>query len=290
MIGDAAQQPRGACLLATFDPADVFPAHADGGAEFLLVQAEGVAGGANLRAVDNDEVSGHGSRLAEKGPDCHLDRHLFGVLLYPSWNTGVVDSERDTARNPAWVALGEEVIRRRVELGMRTRRELVEASGISRKTLGQIERGDRESYDRATLAQLEQTLRWPPGQATAIVQRETPDVRQVTGSTYAGVAGSGLTGRHMARDAPSVESLRGDPHQLSPHSSPPGFPLDDDYALPPLFPQELTRSVEIFAALPEELRVKMMERVAWVNEWAEDQLNKVRQQQGQERESELGRR
>ena len=75
----------------------------------------------------------------------------------------------EIARNPAWVSLGAEVIRRRVELGMRTRRELIERSGISRKTLGQIERGDRESYDRATIAQLEQTLRWPSGAVQQLV-------------------------------------------------------------------------------------------------------------------------
>lgn len=72
-------------------------------------------------------------------------------------------------RDDRWVTLGQEVTRRRVDLGWRTRQALVEATGLSRKTLGEIERGDRTSYDPATLLLLEKTLRWAPGHIDGIV-------------------------------------------------------------------------------------------------------------------------
>lgn len=60
---------------------------------------------------------------------------------------------------------------------MRTREKLVAASGLSRKTLGEIERADRTSYDPATIATVEQTLKWPPGTVDAILAglRPPPD-------------------------------------------------------------------------------------------------------------------
>lgn len=62
-----------------------------------------------------------------------------------------------------WVALGRAVLTRRVELGYRTRGQFAEAAGLTIKTLGEIERGERASYDRSTLAQVEKTLQWRPG-------------------------------------------------------------------------------------------------------------------------------
>ncbi len=61
-----------------------------------------------------------------------------------------------------WLALGRAVLTRRVELGYRTRGQFAEATGLTIKTLGEIERGERGSYDRSTLAQVEQTLQWRP--------------------------------------------------------------------------------------------------------------------------------
>lgn len=62
-----------------------------------------------------------------------------------------------------WRVLGRKVTDRRVELGHRTLRAFAAASGLSTKTLSEIESGKRASYDRATLAQLEQALGWSSG-------------------------------------------------------------------------------------------------------------------------------
>lgn len=62
-----------------------------------------------------------------------------------------------------WAALARAVTDRRVELGHRTLRSFAEAAGLSTKTLGEIESAKRSSYDRATLIQVERSLKWPPG-------------------------------------------------------------------------------------------------------------------------------
>lgn len=69
----------------------------------------------------------------------------------------------------AWRAVGNAVINRRVELGMRARGDLAAATGLTVKTLGEIERGERASYSRATLAVVEHALRWPPGKIDTMV-------------------------------------------------------------------------------------------------------------------------
>lgn len=68
-----------------------------------------------------------------------------------------------------WRALARAVTDRRVELGHRTLRAFAQASGLSTKTLGEIEGAKRASYDRATLSQIERQLRWPAGTVAAIL-------------------------------------------------------------------------------------------------------------------------
>lgn len=46
---------------------------------------------------------------------------------------------------------------------MRTRKQLADTSGLTVKTLGEIERADRTSYDPATLAIVERALQWSAG-------------------------------------------------------------------------------------------------------------------------------
>lgn len=72
-------------------------------------------------------------------------------------------------RDESWEAAGQAIISRRVELGMRTRQVFAEKSQLSVKTLGELERGDRTSYDPATLAAVEQALEWPAGHIRWIV-------------------------------------------------------------------------------------------------------------------------
>jgi transcriptional regulator with XRE-family HTH domain len=68
-----------------------------------------------------------------------------------------------------WRRLGAAVIARRVELGYRTREAFAEKAGLTSKTLAEVERGLRASYDPATLAKVERTLRWQPGRVRQIL-------------------------------------------------------------------------------------------------------------------------
>lgn len=99
-----------------------------------------------------------------------------------------------------WRAAGEAVIHRRVEKGMRTRAALAQATGLTVKTLGEIERGERPSYDPATLAAVEQALEWPAGQIRRLLDGT---IAVDTGVVY-------TTGRHEGgKSGLLAEVLRG---------------------------------------------------------------------------------
>lgn len=57
----------------------------------------------------------------------------------------------------------QKVIARRRDLGISTTRKLAELSGISARTLGDVENGRRASYSKATLWALDDALRWERG-------------------------------------------------------------------------------------------------------------------------------
>ncbi len=90
--------------------------------------------------------------------------------------TGVADSSerwRATAE-----AAGQAVIERRVELGYRTRAQFADDIELTTKTLGQVERGERPSYDRSTYVTLDQSLDWAPGTFEALLKGEDPPLRK----------------------------------------------------------------------------------------------------------------
>lgn len=73
-----------------------------------------------------------------------------------------------------WQALADAVIARRVELGFRTRESFAAETGLSSRLLGDLERSQRDNYDRTTIARLEHALQWPRGRVLEIL-REPPD-------------------------------------------------------------------------------------------------------------------
>lgn len=73
-----------------------------------------------------------------------------------------------------WERVGEEIVRRRVDLGLHSREAFARDSGLSPRLLSDIERGRRESYDSATLARLERALRWLPGSVQAVLDGGNP--------------------------------------------------------------------------------------------------------------------
>ncbi len=73
-----------------------------------------------------------------------------------------------------WRRLADYVVARRVELGMRDRRALAVATGITDRTLGKLENGQRVSA--STLAVIENELGWAPGSARHVLAGGEPSL------------------------------------------------------------------------------------------------------------------
>jgi hypothetical protein len=71
-----------------------------------------------------------------------------------------------------WRRLADYVVARRVELGMRERRALAAATGVTDRTLGKLENGHRVSP--STLAVIENELGWLPGSCRRILAGGEP--------------------------------------------------------------------------------------------------------------------
>lgn len=71
-----------------------------------------------------------------------------------------------------WQRLADYVVAGRVALGMRDRRALAAATGITERTLGKLENGRRVSA--STLAAIENELSWAPGTARRILAGGEP--------------------------------------------------------------------------------------------------------------------
>jgi transcriptional regulator with XRE-family HTH domain len=77
-----------------------------------------------------------------------------------------------------WRRLADYVVARRVELGMRDRRALAAATGVTDRTLGKLENGQRVSA--STLAVIENELGWAPGSARRVLAGGEPSVPAAT--------------------------------------------------------------------------------------------------------------
>jgi hypothetical protein len=71
-----------------------------------------------------------------------------------------------------WQRLADYVVARRVELGMRDRRALAAATGITDRTLGKLENGQRVSP--STLGVIENVFGWAPGSCRRIMAGGEP--------------------------------------------------------------------------------------------------------------------
>jgi hypothetical protein len=71
-----------------------------------------------------------------------------------------------------WRRLADFVIARRVELGMRDRRALAAVTGVTDRTLGKLENGQRVSA--STLGVVENQLGWIPGSCRRILAGGEP--------------------------------------------------------------------------------------------------------------------
>lgn len=73
-----------------------------------------------------------------------------------------------------WERLGQAIVARRTQLGMRTREALAAASGLSSRLLSDVEKGRRSSYGSSTLLDIERALRWAPGTVEAHLKGRRP--------------------------------------------------------------------------------------------------------------------
>jgi hypothetical protein len=71
-----------------------------------------------------------------------------------------------------WRRLADYVIARRMRLGMRDRRALAAATGVTDRTLGKLENGQRVSA--STLGVIENQLGWEPGSCRKILAGGEP--------------------------------------------------------------------------------------------------------------------
>jgi hypothetical protein len=75
-----------------------------------------------------------------------------------------------------WKRLADYVVARRVELHMRDRRAFAEATGVTDRTLGKLENGQRVSP--STLGVVENQLGWAPGSCRRILAGGEPVTEQ----------------------------------------------------------------------------------------------------------------
>ena len=76
--------------------------------------------------------------------------------------------------NEDWERLGDYVVARRTALGMRDRRALSAATGVTDRTLGKLETGRRVSA--STLGAVENHLGWAPGSCRRILSGGEPAI------------------------------------------------------------------------------------------------------------------
>src|SRR5712691_4560086 len=74
-----------------------------------------------------------------------------------------------------WRRLADYVVARRVELRMKDRRAFAEATGVTERTLGKLENGQRVSP--STLGVVENHLGWAPGSCRRILAGGEPNAR-----------------------------------------------------------------------------------------------------------------
>jgi Helix-turn-helix len=93
-----------------------------------------------------------------------------------------------------WRRLADYVVARRVELGLRDRRALAAATGVTDRTLGKLENGQRVSA--STLGVIDNNLGWAPGSCRRILSGGEPEVIGTARHDMAGYEDPTL--RHLA--------------------------------------------------------------------------------------------
>jgi len=91
--------------------------------------------------------------------------------------------------------LADYVISRRTALGYDTQEELAAAAGVSAKTIGRLERGERVSS--ATRGKIERALAWVPGSMRAVLAGREPTATAEPGPAFVDPAAAILDELHI---------------------------------------------------------------------------------------------
>jgi hypothetical protein len=102
--------------------------------------------------------------LSSSGKDGHVTVAGLGTARGEDGHMAVED----------WQRLADYVIARRVQLGLRDRRAFAEATGVTERTLGKLENGQRVSP--STLGMVENRLGWAPGSCRRILAGGEPSM------------------------------------------------------------------------------------------------------------------
>lgn len=88
------------------------------------------------------------------------------------------DADSMVTTGASWQRLGSRLMHRRIELGFRTRKDFQLAIGArnsgERRTVLDIENGNRENYAAATIAWIEHIYQWAPGSVEAVLSGGEP--------------------------------------------------------------------------------------------------------------------
>jgi DNA-binding Xre family transcriptional regulator len=107
-----------------------------------------------------------------------------------------------------WRRLADYIVARRVALGMRDRRALAAATGVTERTLGKLENGQRVSA--STLGAIENQLGWAPGSWRRILAGGEPVAVAEPVAGPAAMAGPAPSGDQEAGDS-TLEYLASTP-------------------------------------------------------------------------------
>src|ERR1043165_8197812 len=89
------------------------------------------------------------------------------MVTWPAWGLAAARGKDGHMAGEDWRRVADYAVARRVELGMRDRRAFAEATGVTERTLGKLENGQRVSP--STLAMVENRLGWAPGSCRRIL-------------------------------------------------------------------------------------------------------------------------
>jgi hypothetical protein len=95
------------------------------------------------------------------------------MVMWPAAGLAPARGKDGHMADEDWRRLADYVVARRVELGMRDRRAFAEATGVTERTLGKLENGQRVSP--STLGMVENRLGWAPGSCRRILAGGEPN-------------------------------------------------------------------------------------------------------------------